>query len=55
MFRALKVFCMGKSAQDLDVDIELSKCWICDAAHFESEILNPWELNFRHANSFQSI
>jgi hypothetical protein len=41
MFSALKVFCMVKSAQDLDVDKELSKCWVCDAAHFESVLLYP--------------
>ena len=54
MFRALKVFCMEKSAQDLDVDIELSKCWACDAENFESDILYPRKLNFLHANIFQS-
>ena len=39
--QALKVLCMVKSAQDLDVDKELSKCWVCDAAHFESVLLYP--------------
>ena len=36
MFPALKVFCMDKSGQNLDVDKELSKCWFRDVVHLES-------------------
>jgi hypothetical protein len=41
MFLALKVFCMGKFAQDLDLGIKLSKCWFRDAAYFESVMWSP--------------
>jgi len=41
MFRTLKVFCIGKFAQDLDVSKKLSKCWFREAAYFESVMWSP--------------
>jgi len=56
---SLKVFCTDKSAKHFRCVIELFKCWACDAAHFESDMLYPRKLNFIHANSqgahFQSV
>ena len=48
---SLKVFCTDKSAKHFRCVIELFKCWACDAAHFESDMLYPRKLNFIHANS----
>jgi len=43
MFPALKEFCMEAPAQDLDVNKELSKCWVCDAMH----LISPMQMYFK--------
>ena len=50
MFHTLKVFCMEKSTQDLDVNMDLSKCWFTSFEHLENSLFYPWYLNVSHEN-----